>query len=108
MQDWLGLMVQEWVKAVYTMAAVAKRYLQMAYIGLVASLQGEWQYVLRMIPNISGNLQPIEDAIRKVFTPALFGSKPVWVMDDIWQLLGNRVKQAGPCIQNAVELGNPN
>lgn len=102
LREWLGPMVREWVAAIHTLAAVAKRYPQTAYVGLVASLQGEWQYVSRVIPHISNDLQPIEDAIRTVFIPALFGGKPVRVTDEFRQLLGNSVKKAGLGIRNAV------
>lgn len=99
-------MVREWVEAIYKLAVVVKWYLQTSYVGLVASLQGKWQYVSRVIPNISDDLQPIEDATRSVFIPALFGSKPVWVMYEFWQLLGNGVKKAGLGLQNAMDSAN--
>lgn len=40
------------------------------------SLQQEWQYLQRVVPGCGAAFQPIEDAIRDVFIPALLQGLP--------------------------------
>jgi hypothetical protein len=64
------------------------------------SLQQEWQYVSRVVHNAGSYFQPIEDALRKDFLPALLD---VTVDNDLRKLLGQRAKNAGIGIPNPVE-----
>jgi len=54
---------------------VAKRFPQTAYAGLTKLFQMEWQYLQQVTPPGSalGAFQPIEEAIRSHFIPALLG-----------------------------------
>ena len=40
------------------------------------SLQQEWQYLQRVVPGSGASFQPIEDALRDVFIPALLQGAP--------------------------------
>ena len=40
------------------------------------SLQNEWQYLQRVLPDSSAIFQPLADAITEDFLPALFGATP--------------------------------
>ena len=56
----------------------------------------EWQYLSRAVPGVEGHLQPIEDAIRGKFIPALMGlTGTETVDDDMRALFANSVKQGG-------------
>ena len=59
-----------------TLARVAKRYPQMAYTGLIKSLQTEWTYLHQVVPDIATAFAPIEEAIKTDFLPALFDREP--------------------------------
>jgi hypothetical protein len=50
---------------------MARRYPQTAYAGLAKSLQQEWQYLQRVVPNCGAVFEPVKEAIRLVFLPAL-------------------------------------
>jgi hypothetical protein len=71
LDQWLEPKIQQWVTGVESLAQVAHRYPQTAYTGLAMSLQQEWQYLQRVVPDCGSAFQPIEDAIRDVFLPAL-------------------------------------
>ena len=54
---------------------VALRYPHPAFVGLVWSLQAEWQYLSQVSPHVATKLGPVEEALRREFIPALFGRK---------------------------------
>ncbi len=85
------------------LAKVAVRYPQSAYAGFTQSLQAEWQYLCRTVPEVGGFLQPVEDAIRDHLIPALLDVKPGEVQDDFRVLLSHGVKQGGLNIRNPAE-----
>jgi hypothetical protein len=76
LSQWLEPKIQQWVSGVESLAQVAKRYPQTAYAGLAMSLQQEWQYLQRVVPGCGAAFQPIEDALRDVFIPALLQGDP--------------------------------
>ena len=95
-EEWLTPQVAKWVDGVNSLARVAWRYPQTAYAGLVWCLQAEWQYLCRVCPGVGPHLQPIEDALRLRFIPAVLGHKGYEVTDDARDLYGSGVKhQAG-------------
>ena len=74
MQAWLAPKIDDWVHGVKIFSKVAKRFPQTAYAGLSKSLQSEWTYLQRVVPDIAEAFAPIEDAIATEFLPALFGN----------------------------------
>ena len=50
LERWLDPMVKKWVTGIETLARIAVRFPQTAYVGLVSSLQAEWQYICRVVP----------------------------------------------------------
>ena len=74
--EWLQPQIDSWVDGVKKLAGVAKRYPQTAYAGLVKSLQTEWTYLQQVVPDVATAFQPIENAIRDEFLPALMGGDP--------------------------------
>ena len=88
--------VANWVHTVEVLARIEVKYPQSAYAGLTMSLQAEWQHLSRAVPGVKGHLQPIEDAIRGKFIPALMGlTGTETVDDDMRALFANSVKQGG-------------
>ena len=76
LSDWLTPKIEEWTDAVRTLSRVARRYPQTAYCALTRSLQTEWTYLQRVVPESGPAFKPVEDAIQKEFLPALFGGPP--------------------------------
>ena len=65
--------VLNWTTAINDLSQVATVYPQTAYTGLSKSLQHEWAYIQRVIPNIANELLPIQASITNTFLPSLFG-----------------------------------
>jgi hypothetical protein len=65
LSEWLVPQVAQWVQGVESLAKVARRYPQTAYAGLAQSLQQEWQYLQRVVPDC-GAFDPVEEVIRSV------------------------------------------
>ena len=66
--------ISEWTFAVERLAMVAtKKNPQAAFTGLSKSLQHQWTYLQRVIPDIGPLFAPLEEAISSLFLPAIFG-----------------------------------
>ena len=76
LQEWLTPKLENWRHGVRVLARIARRYPQSAFAGLRLSLQNEWQYLQRVLPDSSAIFQPLADAITEDFLPALFGATP--------------------------------
>ena len=55
------------------LADIAKEEPQLAYQAFVKGGSARWSYVMRTIPNIQGNLEPLESTIRHRFIPSVIG-----------------------------------
>ena len=75
-QDWIDPQIQKWVGGVEALARVAKRFPQTAYAGLAKSLQSEWQYLQRVVPNAGLSFAPVEAALTTTFLPSLLQETP--------------------------------
>jgi hypothetical protein len=94
-------MVKKWVVGIETLACIAVRLPQTAYVGLVLSLQAKWLYTCRFVPSAGQYLEPVELALCKKFIPALLQvSEPVG--DVFCQLLSHWVKMGRIAIKNPV------
>lgn len=71
---WIDPQIDVCVDGIKALSKVAHRYPQTAFAGLSHYLQGEWQYLQRVTPNIDKAFAPVEAAIAQTFLPALFGS----------------------------------
>jgi hypothetical protein len=91
-EEWLLPQIQKWKEGVETLARVARRFPQTAYAGLSKSLQSEWQYLHRVLPDCAASFEPIEEALRKDFLPAIFQEREI---GDLRPLLGLAVSNAG-------------
>ena len=70
--EWLEPQIKEWDTGIETLSCITKQYPQTAYAGLVKSLQMEWMYLQCILPGIEDIMAPLEEAIQKIFLPALF------------------------------------
>jgi hypothetical protein len=50
LERWMDPKVKKWVAGIGILARIASRFPQTAYVGLVSSLQAEWQYLCRVVP----------------------------------------------------------
>ena len=91
---WLRPKVEAWANGVRALARVARRYPQAAYAGLTKSLQCEWQFTQRVTPDSARLFEPVENALRNHFVPALLGDGNE-VEHDLRILTSLGVKQAG-------------
>jgi hypothetical protein len=73
---------------------VAVRYPQSAYAGLQKSLQQEWKFLQRVVPEIGDRFAGVEQAISANFLPALFDKK-IEENDKRRVLAGLPIKHAG-------------
>ena len=87
------------------MGDVARRHPQTAYAGMTKSLQCEWQYLQRVLPNASEVFKPIEQALRSYFLPALLGQAEV--SDSLRERLKQPVRNGGLGIPNPCETSDP-
>ena len=97
---WLTPKIQGWVDGVRALAMVAHRHPQSAYVGLVRSLQSEWQYLQRVTADCADAFAPIEEAIAEDFIPAMFGGD---VPHDLRTLLALSVSNGGLGILNPTD-----
>ena len=74
---WLLPQIQKRVDGIKTLAQIAKKYPQAAYAGLTYSLQQEWLYMQRVLDVGNVAFEPLEDALRTHFLPALLGKKTI-------------------------------
>ena len=75
MEEWLQPKVARWIHEVKCLAGAASSYPQSSYCALQRSVQREWQYVQRVIPNIGPLFEELQDVLAEVFLPALFGEE---------------------------------
>ena len=58
--------VSEWIEEIAGLTQVAKEEPHLAYSAYSFVVRSKWNYVMRVIPNISPILQPLENEIRKL------------------------------------------
>ena len=98
---WLRPQIDSWCFGVHALAKAAVQYPQTAYAGLCKSLQSEWLYLQRVLPNCGEAFAPLESAIREQFLPALLGEKHA-IGDELRLITQLGVKAAGLGILNPV------
>ena len=67
--------VQAWVASVDKLSTAAESQPQAAYAALSKSLQFEWSYLQRVLPNCDASFAPLRDVINKRFWPSVFGGQ---------------------------------
>jgi hypothetical protein len=80
---WIDEKIDGWISSVETLVKVAKRYPQTVYAGLTRSLQMEWQYTLRVVPEVAAQFERVESALANSFLPIVFGLNEVPVSEGL-------------------------
>ena len=70
--DHLSQKVNFWTKCVVKLAKIAESQPQVAYAALSKSLQSEWSFLHRVVPNCGQHFIPARDVIDNTFWPSLF------------------------------------
>ena len=73
-REWIRDKVVEWCEAVKAIGVAAQFVPQSAYAAMQRSLQQEWQFVLRVVPDIAELFTPLETALHDDFFAKLVGS----------------------------------
>ena len=100
--EWIRPQIEQWANGVRRLAKTAKHYPQTAFAGLSKSLQAEWAYLQRVVPQIADQFQDIEDAIVQSFLPALFDEDNTELIEELRDRLTLSVKKSGLGIPNPV------
>ena len=67
--------VAEWVNDIEQLSEIAITEPHTAYYAYINSLSRRWTYLLRTVPDISDQLNPLENAIQECLIPALVGRR---------------------------------
>ena len=65
--------VHRWIADVQCLSKIAEKQPQAAFAALTKSLQCEWQFLQRVIPNCGSYFIPLDDVLASTFLPAVFG-----------------------------------
>ena len=68
--------VQEWCNEVRVLSSIAHSKPQAAYAAFTHGMISKWTFLLRTVPDIQQNLQPLENTIRSTFILAVTGRSP--------------------------------
>ena len=69
---YIKLKVDSWISAVKKLATIATSQPHAAYAAFTHSLQGQWTFLSRAMPETSHLFKPLEETIRADFIRALF------------------------------------
>ena len=94
---------QNWIEDVEQLSTIAENEPQLAYSSYTKALCMRWCFVQRTIPNIKGYFEPLEEAIREKFIPAVIGRRVNNIERKIFAL---PVRLGGMGIQNPVETAD--
>ena len=62
-KSFISAKVEKWVEEIKHLSIIAESQPHAAYSALTNGLVGRWTFLMRVVPNISDMLQPLEDAI---------------------------------------------
>ena len=80
--------IEKWVRCVAGLSKAAESQPQAAFAALVKSIQCEWRFLQRVIPNCSILFSPLSDitCIKEKFLPSIFGSTVSDIEFDLFTL----------------------
>ena len=84
-------------------ASIAEDEPQLAYCAYTKGLCHRWKYFQRTVPNISSLFQPLENAIRELLIPKIFGREVSNQERDLFSL---PLRFGGMGIQNPVDTAD--
>ncbi len=68
--------VTEWMKELAELTKIASAQPHLAFCAFTQGVINRWTYLARTVKGVGNALQPLEDAIKKSFLPALTGRSP--------------------------------
>jgi len=98
----LQLKVQKWVDQVEVLAQIAATQPHAAHSAFTLGLRHRWTYLQRTMAPLHNFLQPLEDAIRNRFIPALLGETSNYAISDL-----QRDLYALPARLGGLSIDNP-
>ena len=66
--------LKNWCSLICSLAEIAQTQPHAAYAAFTKGVQGRWKFCQRTMASAGSFMQPLEEAIRKKFLPALFNS----------------------------------
>ena len=75
LHEYVDEKVARWKDYVVRIASVAPSQPQDAYVALTKSLTCEWDYLQRVVPKCGPAFEPVEESLREIFLPSLFGTE---------------------------------
>ena len=96
--------VAGWISKVERLSSIAKSQKHSAYAVFTHGLSGKWAFIMRITSDIEDGLQPLEDAIRYSFLPALTGRQAF--SDAERELLALPARHGGLGILNPTKSAN--
>lgn len=72
-KQYLNNKMMTWIELVNKLSIIAASQPQAAFAALLKSLQCEWTYFQRVLPNCEEAFLQLEEALRNTFLPAMFG-----------------------------------
>ena len=70
-ESFISAKVEKWVEEIKQLSIITESQPHAAYSALTNGLVGRWTFLMRVVPDISEMLQPLEDAIRLHLLPAI-------------------------------------
>ena len=105
-RGWLREKIRGWTESVKLLEGVSHKHPQSSYAGLQKSLQQEWAFVDRVTPGVGDAFDPVEEALREIFVPALYKGLREGVPErEITRL---PVKQAGLALPDPTQTAPDN
>ena len=101
--SYINAKVEGWIEDVKELASIAEDEPQLAYCAYTKGLCHRWKYFQRTVPNISSLFQPLENAIRELLIPKLFGRE---VSNEERDLFSLPLRFGGMGIQNPVDTAD--
>ena len=71
MEEFVGTKVQTWLYCIQRLSWTAELQPQAAFAALSRSVQFEWSYLQRVVPDCVDLFSPIQDALQEQFWPSL-------------------------------------
>ena len=92
--------IMELTNSVVKLSKVAESQPQAAFSALAKSLQFEWSYLQRILPNFDDEYVPIQDAVNQMFSPAVFAGT---ISNQEHHLFTLPARMGGMGVRNPVE-----
>ena len=105
LEEYVSEKVTNWVSEVTKLAEFALSQPQACYAAYTFGLKNRWTYFLRTLPDIQDLLEPLENAISKVFIPVITKHRSSQLDRDILALsvrLGG-LGITNPCLEASFE-----